>query len=92
MRPVAGKGFVARPQGRETVLVPVRSSVADFERVFLLNRVAGFLWQQLDGTRDRDALVALVREKFAVPDGHDVGADVDRFLREALERGLATHP
>lgn len=72
----------------EAVLVPTAQSVADFERTFAINRVGSIVWQHLDGARDADALCAILREKFAVPDGHDLRADVDRFLSALVERKL----
>ncbi len=86
--PIAAKGIVSRTIGGETVLVPVRSTVADFKHLFLLNKVAAFVWQHLDGQRDRDALCALVRERFDVPTDRDVAQDVDQFLHALVERGL----
>jgi hypothetical protein len=59
-----------------------------FKSVFLLSKVGGFLWQQLDGTRDRDELCRLVHERFAVASTHDVSRDVDTFLGELAKRGL----
>ena len=43
---------------------------------------------RLDGTRDRDELCRLVRERYAVPAESDVGRDVDAFLGELSRRGL----
>jgi Coenzyme PQQ synthesis protein D (PqqD) len=87
-QPIAAKGVVSRTIGGETVLVPVRTTVVDFKNLFLLNKVAAFVWKHLDGQRDRDALCALVREHFEVPAAVDVGADVDHFLGALVERGL----
>jgi hypothetical protein len=81
-------GVVARNIGGEVVLVPTRSNVADFNSIYLLSKVGGFLWEQLDGNRDRDALCTLLRERFAVPPERDVAADVDAFLGELNKRGL----
>jgi hypothetical protein len=50
--------------------------------------VGAFLWQHLDGTRDREALCALITTRFAVPEGRSVAADVDTFLGELARRGL----
>jgi hypothetical protein len=86
--PAPAPGVIARHVGGETVLVPTRIDVADFKNVFLLSKVGAFLWQQLDGTRDRDELCRLVRDRYAVPPDRDVGADVDTFLGELARRGL----
>ena len=81
-------GVVARNVGGETVLVPTRADIARFDRIFLLSKVGAFLWPLLDGTRDRDELCRLVRERFDVPAAVDVAGDVDRFLGELGSRGL----
>ncbi len=83
-------GVVARNIGGETVLVPTRVDVARFDRIFLLSRVGAFLWPLLDGTRDRDELCRLVRERYDVPPDLDVGKDVDAFLASLTARGLVT--
>ena len=81
-------GVVARNVGGETVLVPTRADVASFDRIFVLSRVGAFLWPLLDGTRDRDELCRLLRERYSVPVGADVARDVDAFLAELSQRGL----
>jgi hypothetical protein len=86
--PAPAPGVIARHVGGETVLVPTRVEVADFKNVYLLSRVGAFLWQQLDGTRDRDELCRLVRERYTVPSERDIAADVDTFLAELARRGL----
>ncbi len=83
-------GVVARTVGGETVLVPTRAEVASFDRIFVLSRVGAFLWPLLDGTRDRDELCRLVRERYDVPSELDVGKDVDTFLAALTARGLVT--
>jgi len=83
-------GVVARHVGGETVLVPTRADVAHFDRVFVLSRVGAFLWPLIDGTRNRDELCRLLRDRYAVPADADVGKDVDAFLAALDERGLLT--
>jgi hypothetical protein len=87
-RPAAAKGIVARNVGGEVVLVPTQVGVASFENVYLLSQVGAFLWEHLDGTRDREQLCRLITSKFAIPDGRNVGNDVDTFLGELARRGL----
>jgi hypothetical protein len=87
--PVAARQVVARTIAGETLLVPVGARAVAMDRIFLLNKVGSFLWNQLDGQRGREELCALVRSRFAVPEGRDLGADVDRFLDELRARGLA---
>jgi hypothetical protein len=87
-RPAPAPGVIARHVGGETVLVPTRLDVVDFKSVFLLSKVGAFLWQHLDGARDRDELCRLVRDRYAVPPDRDVIADVATFLGELARRGL----
>ena len=87
-RPSTAPGVVARKVGGEIVLVPTRADIASFDRIFLLSRVGAFLWPLLDGTRDRDELCRLVRERYEVPAEIDVGKDVDTFVAELERRRL----
>jgi hypothetical protein len=80
---------VARNVGGETVLVPVAKGVAAADKVFLLNKVAAFLWTHLDGHRGIMALCDLVRAEFRVSPEANVEKDVGHFLTELEQRGLA---
>jgi Coenzyme PQQ synthesis protein D (PqqD) len=88
--PAPAPGVIARHVGGETVLVPTRQGIAEFDNVYLLSRVGAFLWKHLDGKHDPDTLCALVRERFNVPAERDVAADVSLFLGELARRGLLT--
>lgn len=88
VRPAPAAGVVARNVEGEIVLVPTRVDVAQFHSIFLLSKVGAFLWERLDGQRDRDELCRMVRERYEVPAERDVGADVDGFLVELARRGL----
>jgi hypothetical protein len=87
-RPTAASGVVARNVGGETVLVPVRAGVADFNSIFILSKVGAYIWSQLDGSRSRAELCRLICERYAVPAGRDVAADLDDFLAQLDRRGL----
>ena len=88
--PSPAPGVIARHVGGETVLVPTRQGVAEFDNVYLLSRVGAFLWQHLDGKHDADTLCTLVRERYKVPPERDVTGDVTHFLGELSRRGLLT--
>lgn len=88
--PAPAPGVIARHVGGETVLVPTRQGIAEFDNVFLLSRVGAFLWKHLDGKTDPDALCQLVREHYKVPAERDVAGDVNTFLGELQRRGLLT--
>lgn len=60
---------VGRRIGDEYVLVPLAGRGADLDSILNLNRVAAFIWEQLDGSNTgRDVVEALV-ERFDVDAG-----------------------
>jgi len=54
---------------------------------FSLAGTAAATWRLIDGTRDRDALVAALAMQFKSAEA-DIGADVDEFLASLREVGL----
>jgi hypothetical protein len=50
----------------EVLLVPVRGELAQLQRLFSLNAVGAFIWQQLDGKRDLAAIEHDLVERFEV--------------------------
>ena len=78
---------VARSIAGETILVPVRGDLADMQRIFSLDPVAAFLWEQLDGTLDLKIILDRVIEDFEV-EREDAASDIRDFIAELLEAGL----
>ena len=58
--------MVGRRIGDEYVLVPLAGRGADLDSILNLNRVAAFVWEQLDGKRTGAAVVDAVVERFDV--------------------------
>ncbi len=58
--------MVGRRIGDEYVLVPLAGRGADLDSILNLNRVAAFVWEQLDGARSGTQVVASVVERFEV--------------------------
>jgi hypothetical protein len=58
--------FVGRRIGDEYVLVPLAGRGADLDSILNLNRVAAFVWEQLDGQRSGRVIVAALVKKFEV--------------------------
>ncbi len=69
--------MVGRRIGDEYVLVPLAGRGADLDSILNLNRVAAFVWEQVDGTRTGAALVAAVVARFDV--------EPERAERDTLE-------
>jgi len=58
--------MVGRRIGDEYVLVPLAGRGADLDSILNLNRVAAFVWEQLDGERSGNDVVEAVLERFDV--------------------------
>ena len=58
--------MVGRRIGDEYVLVPLAGRGADLDSILNLNRVAAFVWEQLDGSRSGGEVVDAVIERFDV--------------------------
>ena len=58
--------MVGRRIGDEYVLVPLAGRGADLDSILNLNRVAAFVWEQLDGTRTGSSVVDAIVERFEV--------------------------
>jgi hypothetical protein len=78
---------VAREIAGETFLVPVCGNLADLQRVFVLNRVGGFIWERLDAAAGPAEIAAAVAERFDV-DVATATADVARLVAELEAAGL----
>lgn len=79
--------IVVRHIAGETVLVPIRGTLADMQKIFMLNPVGEHLWERLDGKTGLRELTEGVLEAFdATRD--DAARDVSRFVGELLENDL----
>lgn len=58
--------MVSRTIGGQCVLVPIAERGADLDSIFNLNRVAAFVWENLDGKRTAADLVEAVVQRFEV--------------------------
>ena len=80
--------IVSRAVAGETLLVPIRGRLADLQRLFALNPVAEFIWQQLDGERTLAHIRDAVVDRFDVP-SDTAEADLTAFVGELTTAGLA---
>ncbi len=71
----------------ETLIVPIRGSLADMQSIFALNSVGEFIWENLDGEHSIEQIREAVEDAFDV--SHETaGADVADFIRRLTEAGL----
>jgi hypothetical protein len=71
----------------EFFLVPVCGQPSDMQKIFILNSLAAFIWQHLDGEHTLDELLTEIVENFAV-DREQATQDAVEFIEQLLEQNL----
>jgi hypothetical protein len=79
--------IVYRKIAGESILVPIRGSVADMQRLYALDEVAEYIWNCIDGESSVADVAAKIAEKFAIDDA-TAEKDVTAFIDELLENEL----
>lgn len=83
--------MVHRRIGDEQVLVPLVGRGADLDSIFNLNRVAAFVWEELDGARTGGEVVRRMVETFEVGP-EQAAADYLELVETLLEIGAVERP
>jgi hypothetical protein len=78
---------VYRKIADETLLVPIRGKLADMQRIFALNPVAEYIWDQLDGKHCVQDIRDLLLAEFDVEPAQ-AEADLLDFLDELQHAAL----
>lgn len=78
---------ILREVAGERILVPIRSGLADLQAIFAINAVGACIWEQLDGARSLDEVLATVLERFEVP-ASEASADIADFIEQLQGAGL----
>lgn len=76
--------IVGRRIADEYVLVPIVGRGADVDALFTLSRVGAFIWEQLDGERDGEQVIAALLARFDV-----ARARAEQDYREFVEQLLS---
>jgi hypothetical protein len=71
----------------ESFLIPVCGTPAEMEKIFVMNPMADFIWQRLDGRQTLEAIMAAILEDFAV-EPEQARADMADLIGQLLENGL----
>ena len=79
--------IVYRKVAGETILVPISGRLADMQRIFALNPVGEFIWDELDGSRSLQQISEDIQCHFDV-DGEKADTDLEGFIAELLKEGL----
>lgn len=64
--PVHSPDVVTRKTGSEYVLVPVTNNIADMNSVYTLNETGAFIWELIDGKRNIEEIIGILREEYDV--------------------------
>ncbi|MEW6052912.1 MAG: PqqD family protein [Nitrospirota bacterium] len=84
---VKKEDIVHRSIAGETILVPVKGKLADMQRIFALNPVAAFVWNQLDGRKTLGDIRSETISHFEGGQGQ-ADADIEEFIAQLLKEGL----
>ncbi len=79
--------IVSREIAGETILVPISGKLADMQKLFAVDAVAEYIWQQVDGENDLGAIRDSVVKSFDVDEKQavdDILEFVDQLLNEDL--------
>jgi hypothetical protein len=71
----------------ESFLVPVCGKPVDMENIFVLNPLADFIWQRLDGEHSLEKIIAEIVSAFAV-ERKQASADTIDFIGQLLANHL----
>lgn len=75
--------ILAKEIGQETILY----SDTD-EAIHVLNATAKLIWKLCDGQHSLEDIARKLQEEFAVPEQHDVFADIQHTIKIFSEKGL----
>lgn len=84
------EAVVSRKIADELFLVPVKGSLANMQRIFTLNPVAEYIWQELDKKNLNDICNGVVSTFEA--DRGQAETDIREFITELLEANLIISP
>lgn len=70
---------VTRKTGNEYVLVPIANNIADMNSVYTLNETGAFIWEQIDGKKTTEEIIAALTAEYDI-DNKSAEADVLSFI------------
>ena len=81
------ENIVTRHIAGETLLVPIYGELANMEKIFTLDPVAAFIWEQLDGEKSLKVIIDGVIDTFDVKK-EQAETDIFEFVDELLMADL----
>jgi hypothetical protein len=81
--------IVTRKTGNEYVLVPITNNIADMNSVYTLNETGAFIWDQIDGKRTIEEIIASLTNEYDI-DPASAEKDVFAFI-DNMSKYLIIH-
>ena len=81
------ENIVTRQIAGETLLVPIYGDLANMEKIFTLDPVAAFIWEQLDGEKSLEDIRDGVLDAFDVKK-EQAETDISEFIDELVKADL----
>ena len=81
--------IVTRKTGNEYVLVPITNNIADMDSVYTLNETGAFIWEQIDGAKSVESIIAALVTEYDI-DRKNAETDVFSFI-ENMSKYLIIH-
>jgi hypothetical protein len=79
--------IASRSIAGELFLIPLCGQPGDMENIYVMNPLADFIWQRLDGRQTLAAILAAIIESFDV-EGERARCDMTDFVGQLLGKGL----
>jgi hypothetical protein len=80
---------VTRKTGDEYVLVPVANNIADMDSVYTINETGAFIWEQIDGEKTVEEIIAALIAEYDIDNG-TASKDVLNFV-DNMNKYLIIH-
>ena len=80
-------GFILRNIADETIIVPIKQSINDFNGLLSLNESGTFLWKVLQSECEKEDIVDAFMKEYSV-DEKSAAEDIDAFLESLIKAGV----
>jgi hypothetical protein len=81
--------IVTRKTGNEYILVPITNNIADMNSVYTLNDTGAFIWDQIDGEKTLEEIIAALTVEYDI-DSTNAEKDVFTFI-DNMSKYLIIH-
>jgi uncharacterized protein YpiB (UPF0302 family) len=73
--------FASQKVGTEIVLVPLKNNIAQMNKLYTLNEVACFIWENISENSTKEDIIQKITDSFDT-NNKDAATDLDQFLED----------